>query len=468
MEIITLMQSEILLTGIILLLLVLKLADVKFSNEQWMHAVSIGLSGLLLVGFLFSATGNAFGDMFISNDLLRLEKNILVLGTLIVSMQAGGWLKNHEHVPEFFILLLTSLLGMFFMLSAGNLLMFFLGLEMSTLPIAALANFDLQRRRSSEAAMKMIISSAFASGILLFGISWVYGTTGSIGFASITQLLTGSPLQIFALVLLLAGFGFKISAVPFHLWTADVYEGSPLPVTSFLSVVSKGAVVFVLISVLYKVFGSMETAWYQMLVLISIATMLIGNLFALRQTQIKRFLAFSSIAQIGFILVAVSGASNEGAASGIFFILVYLFSNLAAFGVVSLISFQTGKENIDDYKGLRQSNPVLAWVLAIALFSLAGVPPMAGFFGKFFLIIAGAGKGNWLLIVIAVLNMIISMAYYLRVVKVMFMDTTENPLEKIAFGFSPRLAMVICVGGILVTGIASGAYGYVFRLVSGE
>lgn len=466
MEIIALMQSEILLTGIILLLLVLKLTDIKISNARWMHIVNIGLVSLLALGFTFSSSGNVFGDMFYHNDLLRLEKNILILGTLIISLQSGGWLKTHEHVPEYFILLLTSLLGMFFMLSAGNLLMFFLGLEMSTLPIAVLANFDLQRRRSSEAAMKMIISSAFASGILLFGISWVYGTTGSIGFTSIATLLTGSPLQVFALVLLMAGFGFKISAVPFHLWTADVYEGSPLPVTSFLSVVSKGAVVFVFISVLYKVFGGMETAWYQMLVLISIATMVIGNLFALRQSQIKRFLAFSSIAQIGFILVAVSGASQQGAASGIFFILVYLFSNLAAFGVVSLISFQTGKENIEDYKGLRQSNPVLAWVLAIALFSLAGVPPMAGFFGKFFLIIAGAGKGNWMLIIIAVLNMIISMAYYLRVVKVMFMDTTDIPLEKISFGFSPRLALVICVGGILVTGIASGAYGYIYSLLT--
>jgi NADH-quinone oxidoreductase subunit N len=194
--------------------------------------------------------------------------------------------------------------------------------------------------------------------------------------------------------------------------------------------------------------------------------MLIGNLFALRQTQIKRFLAFSSIAQIGFILVAISGASNTGTASTIFFILVYLFSNLAAFGVVSLISNATGKENIDDYKGLRVSNPALAWMLALALFSLAGVPPMAGFFGKFFLIIAGAGKGNWWLIIIAALNMIISMAYYLRIVKVMFMDSNDAPLQKVEMGWSPRIAMVICIGGILVTGIASGAYEYIYALVA--
>jgi NADH-quinone oxidoreductase subunit N len=224
-------------------------------------------------------------------------------------------------------------------------------------------------------------------------------------------------------------------------------------------------VVFVLVSVLYKVFGGMEEVWYNMLVILAIATMIIGNLFALRQRQIKRFLAFSSIAQIGFILVAVSGASSQGAASTIFFILVYVFSNLAAFGVVSLISFATGKEQIDDYKGLRQSNPVLAWVLAIALFSLAGVPPMAGFFGKFFLIIAGAAKGNWLLIIIAALNMIISMAYYLRIVKLMFMDQTDKPLQQLQIDWSPRLAMVICVGGILVTGVVSGAYEYIYSLV---
>jgi NADH-quinone oxidoreductase subunit N len=467
MEILELMRSELLLTVIILLLLMVKLADLDWSNETMMIAVNLALAVLLVVGIFLPAEGSLFGDMFITNDLLRLEKNILTLGTLVVSLQAGGWLKKHEHAMEFYLLLLTSLLGMFFMLSSGNLLMFYLGLEMSTLPIAALANFDLKLRRSSEAALKMVISSAFASGILLFGISWVYGTTGTIGFATLATALTGNPLQIFAIVLLIAGFGFKISAVPFHLWTADVYEGAPLPVTSYLSVVSKGAVVFVLVSVLYKVFGSMENVWYNILFILSVATMVIGNLFALRQTQIKRFLAFSSIAQIGFILVAISGASDTGAASTIFFILVYLFSNLAAFGVVSLISNATGKENIDDYTGLRVSNPALAWMLALALFSLAGVPPMAGFFGKFFLIIAGAGKGNWLLIVIAALNMIISMAYYLRIVKVMFMDSNASPLQKVEMGWQPKIAMAICIGGILVTGIASGAYEYIFSLVAG-
>ena len=466
MEILELMRSEIMLTLGIMMLLIATLSDAKWSNQTMMTVVNIGLLGLLAVGFIFNKSGSLFGDMFATNDLLRLEKNILTLGTLIISLQAGPWLRKQENAMEFYLLLLTTLLGMFLMLSAGNLLMFYLGLEMSTLPIAALANFDLKKRRSSEAALKLILSSAFASGMLLFGISWLYGTTGSISFALLPGLLTGSPLQLFALILLIAGFGFKISAVPFHLWTADVYEGAPMPVTAYLSVVSKGAVLFVLVSVLFKVFGSLENAWYAIIVTLSIATMLIGNLFALRQQQIKRFLAFSSVAQIGFILLAISGGTVQSTTATIFFVLVYLFSNLAAFGVAGLISEATGREQLADYKGLHRSNPALAWMMALAMFSLAGVPPMAGFFGKFFLIIAGASKGNWFFIVFASLNIIIAMAYYLRLVRLMFMDTTDNPVVKINIPLQSRLALLLCTGGILLTGIFSGAYEYIYSLVS--
>ncbi len=187
--------------------------------------------------------------------------------------------------------------------------MFYLGLELSTIPLAALANFDLEKKISSEAAMKMIMSSAFSSGLLLFGISMLYGSTGTLNFPELSQQLNSSPLQIFSFVLLVAGFGFKISAVPFHLWTADVYEGSPVAVTSYLSVISKGAILFVFVSVLYKVFQNISDVWYNMLFLISVLTMIIGNLFALRQQNMKRFLAFSSIAQVGFILIGITGQS---------------------------------------------------------------------------------------------------------------------------------------------------------------
>jgi NADH-quinone oxidoreductase subunit N len=194
--------------------------------------------------------------------------------------------------------------------------------------------------------------------------------------------------------------------------------------------------------------------------------MIIGNLFALRQQNMKRFLAFSSIAQVGFILVGLSAQSIAGSSSVIYFILIYIFSNLGAFGVISSVSAITGKENMNDYKGFYKTNPLLTWVLAISLFSLAGIPPMAGFFGKFFLLFAGAGKGNYLLIVIAALNMVVSLYYYLKVIKAMFMDANENSIEKIKTNWQPKIALAICVGGILITGIASGAYNYIHSLLS--
>ena len=460
-----LMKQELMITIIIFILLFLKLGNKEVKNGAMINFVNVLLLINLISGFIFQKTGWLFGDMFYTNELITFEKNLLNLGTLIISLQSYNWLKEHKHVPEFYMLLLSTLLGMQFMISSNNLLMFYLALELSTIPLAALANFDLEKRRSSEAAFKMIISSAFSSGLLLFGISMLYGTTGTVNLAELPAQLNGSPLQIFSFILLIAGFGFKISAVPFHLWTADVYEGSPVAVTSYLSVISKGAILFVLVSVLYNAFKPMNESWYNILFLISVLTMIIGNLFALRQQNMKRFLAFSSIAQVGFILIGITGQSAEGSASVIYFVLIYIFSNLAAFGVINLVSAVTGKETIDDYKGFYKTNPGLAWVLAIALFSLGGIPPTAGFFGKFFLLFAGAGKGNYLLIGIAALNMVISLYYYLRVIKAMFMDANENPIEKLHPGWSPRIAMIICIAGIIITGLTSGAYQYIYSLV---
>ena len=365
------------------------------------------------------------------------------------------------------MLLLSTLLGMFFMISSNNLLMFYLGLELSTIPLAALCNFDLEKRHSSEAAMKLIISSAFSSGLLLFGISLVYGSTGTLDFSDLPQHLNRSALQLFAFILLLAGFAFKISVVPFHLWTADVYEGSPVPVTSYLSVISKAAFLFVFVSVLYNVFKPLADTWFNMLMLLSVLTMVIGNLFAIRQNNLKRLLAFSSITQMGFILVGISGSNQMGTASVIYFLLIYIFSNLGAFGVVAFVSAATGKEAIDDYKGLYKTNPFLSWVLTISLFSLAGIPPTAGFFGKFFLIMAGAGKGNYVFIAIAALNMIISLYYYLKVVKAMFMDANEQPVEKLSISTLPKLAMIICILGIVSIGFIPPIYDYIYSLSFG-
>jgi NADH-quinone oxidoreductase subunit N len=342
--------------------------------------------------------------------------------------------------------------------------MFYLSLELATIPVAAMANFDLDKKISSEASMKMILSSALSSGVLLFGISLIYGATGTISFDQIPALLDGNGLQILAFVFLFTAFAFKLSIVPFHLWTADVYEGSPIAVTSFLSVISKGAITFILLTTLYKVFAPMHDLWYNMVMLLSVITMVVGNLFALRQQNIKRFLAFSSIAQVGFILLGISSHSTEGTSSVVYFVLIYVFSNLAAFGVAGAISQTAGKERIEDYKGLYQTNPLISWVLALSLFSLAGIPPTAGFFGKLFLITAGASKGNYFFITVAALNMIISLYYYLRIVRAVFMDTNPQPIPKINLDPATKLGMIICGAGIIFIGLLSWVYDYITTL----
>src|SRR5215203_66454 len=331
-----LMKNELVITALIFLLLFIKIGK-GMSNERMLVLIQSLLFLNVIVGFIFSKEGSLFSGMFQTNALIAFQKNILSIGCFIISLLSADWLKKTPHLPEFFILLLSSLLGMFFMLSSGNLLMFFLSLELSTIPIAALANFDLDKRISSEAAMKMILSSAFSSGILLFGISLIYGASGSISFSELPQLLNGSPLEVLSFVFMLSAFAFKLSVVPFHLWTADVYEGSPMAVTSFLSVVSKGSVAFIFITALSKVFAPMHDVWYNMLLILAVATMLTGNLFAIRQQNIKRFLAFTSIAQVGFILVGLTSNAAIGITSVVYFVLIYMFSNLAAFGVASAI-----------------------------------------------------------------------------------------------------------------------------------
>lgn len=463
METVLLMKTELFVTLMIFLILFIKIGK-GMTNNSLLTLIQALLFVNVVIGFLFPGEGSLFRDMFYTNATIAFQKNILSIGLFLISLLCADWLKKTSHLAEFFVLILSAQLGMFFMISSGNLLMFYLGLELSTIPVAALGNFDTEKKISSEAAMKMILSSAFSTGILLFGISLIYGATGTISFAELPQALNSAPLQLLAFVFLVSAFAFKLSVVPFHLWTADVYEGSPIAVTSFLSVVSKGAIAFIFITALYKVFQPLNEVWYNMLLVLALATMIIGNLFAIRQQNIKRFLAFSSIAQVGFILVGMSSNAAIGNTSVTYFILIYVFSNLAAFGVASAISSNTGKENIHDYKGLYQTNPFLSWTLALALFSLAGIPPTAGFFGKLFLLTSGASKGNYWFIMMAALNMIISLYYYLKIVRAMFMDKNEQPIERIRGSRSVNFGLVICASGIVLIGLAGWIYEYISKL----
>ena len=464
METVLLMKNELLVAVILFLLLFIKIGK-GMKNGSLLTLVQVLLFVNVIAGFVFSKEGSVFSGMFYTNAIIAFQKNILSIAVFLISLLSADWLKKSANLSEFFMLVLSALLGMFFMISSGNLLMFYLSLELATIPVAALANFDLEKRISSEAAMKMIFSSAFSSGILLFGISLLYGATGTISFAELPQALNAAPLQILAFVFLVSAFAFKLSVVPFHLWTADVYEGAPIAVTSFLSVVSKGSIAFIFLTALYKVFQPLNEVWYNLLMILALATMITGNLFALRQQNIKRFLAFSSIAQVGFILVGMSSNDAIGTTSVTYFILIYVLSNLAAFGVASAISTQTGKENIDDYKGLYQTNPFLSWTLALALFSLAGIPPTAGFFGKLFLITAGATKGNYWFITMVALNLIVSLYYYLRVVRAVFMDKNEQPIERIKGSRSVNFGLAICGAGILLAGVISSTYNYIHSLL---
>jgi NADH-quinone oxidoreductase subunit N len=463
-EFITIMKNELLLAGIIFLLLFIKLSK-GIKNETLLGIIQLLLLVNFIAGFFMNFEAGMFDNMYQTSPMIAFQKSILNLGVYLISLLFANWFNKTEHLAEFFILMLSALLGMFLLLSSGNFLMFYLSLELATIPVAALANFDLQKKVSSEAAMKMILSSAFSSGILLFGISILYGVTGTISFAELPALLNGSTIQILALVFLFSAFAFKLSIVPFHLWTADVYEGSPFAVTSFLSVISKGAIAFVFISTLYKVFQPMHAVWYNMLMVLSIITMIIGNLFALRQQNIKRFLAFSSIAQVGFILVGISSNAAEGTSSVVYFVLIYVFSNLAAFGVAATIASHSGKERIEDYKGLYQTNPFLSWVLALALFSLAGIPPTAGFFGKLFLLTAGASQANYAFITIAALNMIVSLYYYLRVIRSVFMDKNETPISTAGINPYTKFGLIICGAGIVIVGMLSWVYDYIVSLL---
>lgn len=465
-----LMRHEILLLATILVLLVGEIFIAKHKKSSIVH-LAVFLFGIHTIIGLFSLdTGELFGGMFHTNNLIHFFKNVLNVGVFILLLQSADWIQekviNENKGTEFFMLLLSSLLGMYFMISSGDFLMFYLGLELSTLPIAALAAFETTKRISSESGIKLILSAALASGISLFGISMLYATTGSIYFDQILYNITSTNLTVLGFILFFSGLSFKISLVPFHFWTADVYEGAPISIASYLSVISKGAAAFILMILLFTILRPLMHIWENIVYIIAIATMFIGNLFALRQQNMKRFLAFSSIAQAGFILLGLTSGSQLGTATIIYFVMIYIFSNLAAFGVVQAISSQTGKENMNDYEGLYRTNPNLSLVMMLGLFSLAGIPPVAGFFGKFFLFTAAASEGYYLLVFIAVVNVTISLYYYLLVVRAMFLRKSDNPIPYFKNKLYMRLGLLITVIGILFIGLYSPLYDYIYELSS--
>ena len=417
-----------------------------------------------------AAVGEAFGGMFESNAPTWVMKNILNVGLVLVLLQAVKW-TNSDFVSvrrgEFYELTLLTLFGMFLMISARHFLLFVIGLETASLPIAALAAFEKRHYESHEAAAKYIFTAIFSSAIFLLGISFVYGMSGSLYFKDIATMLIGnhSALLIAALAFVIAGVGFKLSLVPFHLWTADVYQGAPTAVTSYLSVISKGAAAFSFLVILVQVFGAAYSqVWEWMLYAVIVLTITLGNLFAIRQRNLKRFLAFSSISQAGYIMLGIIAVNVMGMSSMIYYVLVYIFSNLAAFGVIAAIERQTGRVTMDDYNGLFKTNPWLAFTMMLAMFSLGGIPPFAGFFSKFFIFVGACHQGSiaiYVLVLIALVNTIISLYYYLLVVKAMFLRQDDCVIPTIKSHWTERLGLILCVLGVIFIGLISCIYAYI-------
>ena len=456
--------------SLILVIVILFVADLFMSPDAHKNDGKPLLNTMLPVVLLTIHTlitivpgpvADAFGGMYHNQPIQSIVKSILSIGTLIVFLMAHEWMRLPDTAikqGEFYILTLSTLLGMYFMISAGHFLIFFIGLETASIPMAALVAFDKYRHHSAEAGAKYILTALFSSGLLLYGLSLIYGTVGTLYFADIPARLTGDPLQIMAFVFFFSGMGFKISLVPFHLWTADVYEGAPSTVTAYLSVISKGSAAFVLMTILIKVFAPMVEQWQEVLYWVIIASITMANLFALRQQNLKRLMAFSSISQAGYIMLGVISGSAQGMTSLVYYVLIYMFANLAVFTVITIVALRAHKFKLEEYKGLYVTNPKVTFLMTLALFSLAGIPPFAGFFSKFFIFAAAFEGGFHLLVFIALANTIISLYYYLRIVKAMYINKSDEPIAAFRSDYYTRASLAICTLGIVILSIASAVY----------
>ena len=346
--------------------------------------LSVGLS--IFIAMRQADTVTAFGGMYVASQAVSVMKMILTFGTLIVVIMSQAWVEKNQRIAgEFYMLTLSTLLGMFMMMSSGNFLLFFLGLEMASVPMACMVAFDKWKQNSAEGAAKYILTATFSSGVMLYGISFIYAAAGTLYFDDVASVITASPLAIMGLAFFFSGLGFKISLVPFHFWTADTYQGAPTPVTGYLSVVSKGAAALTLCIILMKVFQPLACYWEYMLYIVIVLSITVANLFAIRQSELKRFMAFSSISQAGYIMLAVVGNGSMSVAALTYYVLVYVAANMAVFTVINVVEHNNGgRTDMAAYNGFYQTNPKLSFLMTLALFSLAGIPPFAGMFSKFF------------------------------------------------------------------------------------
>src|SRR6185437_2237137 len=424
-------------------------------DDSFFLSSMFALGGFLLAALLVLTTGYGIGyhGQFVADAFSSLTK-ILILAGAALSVILSLDYNRHNHTArfEFPVLMLLSVTGMMVMVSASNLMTLYLGLELQSLGLYVLAAFARDDLRSSEAGLKYFVLSALASGLLLYGVSLVYGFSGTMDFAALAKTLTlpqsASPGLIVGIVFVLVGLAFKISAVPFHMWTPDVYEGAPTPVTAFFSTAPKVAAFALLLRTMATPFGHQLIAWQTLIIIVSVASMILGALAAIGQTNIKRLMAYSSIGHMGYALIGLAVGTPEGIRGVLIYLVVYVFMSAGTFAcIIAMQRRGRALEQITDLSGLARTDPALALALAVFMFSLAGIPPLSGFFGKLYIFLAAVQGGMWTLAIIGVLTSVVGAYYYLRVVKVMYFDAPEAP-------FDPRpasLSFVAAATGLFTT-----------------
>ncbi len=434
-----------------------------YSGERANAAVSALAATLLLVAaawiLFYPADGEAFAKAFISDPFSRFMKLLALVGSAATLIMSLSFAKQENFDKfEFPVLILLSTLGMMLMISANDMLTLYLGLELQSLAIYVLAAINRDNLRSTEAGLKYFVLGALSSGMLLYGISLVYGYTGNTGFEAIAAALSGAERQlglVFGLVFVLAGLAFKISAVPFHMWTPDVYEGAPTPVTAFLAAAPKMAAMALTVRATMGAFEPIASDWQQIVVFISIASMVLGAFAAIGQQNIKRLMAYSSIGHIGFALVGLAANSEAGVRGVAIYMLIYLAMTLGTFAfILAMRRNDRNVERIDDLAGLSATNPMMATILTILMFSLAGIPPLAGFWAKWYVFLAAINAGLYTLAVIGVLASVVGAYYYLRIIKIMWFDESVG-------GFQPMAGELRVVLGL------SGAFVLFYVLIGG-
>ena len=444
------------------LALAILLADLVIKRKETIAFLSI--AGVALVTYvLVGSMGTTFNGMFLSDGYSMFFKLIFMLNVILTVLISVKYIVIEKvNFGEYYALILFSTLGMMIMASAGDLIVLYLGLELMALSTYILAGFIRYDIKSNEAAMKYFLLGAFASAFLLYGTSMIYGLTGTTDLKAISAYivangLSGNPVLMLSMILFAVAFSFKIAAVPFHMWAPDAYEGAPTSITAFMSVGPKAAGFAVLGRVFLVAFGSVRIEWAAVLIPIAILTMGVGNIVALSQTNIKRMLAYSSIAHAGYILLGIIAGTSDGMASVLNYMLIYAFMNIGAFAVVIMLRSEGFKgDNISDYEGLAKTHPLAAALMLVFMFSLTGIPPTAGFMGKFYVFMSAINAGYTWVVIIAVIFSAISAYFYLRVVMYMYM---KEPKETVQLSTSPAigLALAITVIAVLAIGILPSA-----------